>query len=60
MGTPFSARIIQDVDMALKALEIAYPVNRAAVEWIDDSNGHIRKVVDEGGSFSLERCRDQR
>ena len=31
MGTPFSAKIIKDVDLLLKALEIVYPSNGAAV-----------------------------
>ena len=48
MGTPSSARIIQDFDLALKALEIVYCENGAAVEGLADRNGHIRKVVDEG------------
>ena len=52
MGTPSSERIIQDVDMALKALELVYRVNGAAVEGLADSNGHRLKVVGEGGSFS--------
>ena len=34
MGTPSSARIIQDVDLELKALEIVYHANGAAVEWL--------------------------
>ena len=33
MGTPSSARIIQDVNLALKSLEIVYPENGAAVLW---------------------------
>ena len=45
MGTPSSVRIIQDVDLALKALEIFYRTNGAAVEGLDDRNGHIRKLV---------------
>ena len=45
MGTPSSARIIQDVDLALKALEIVYHENGAAVEGLADRNGHRRKVV---------------
>ena len=51
-GTPSSARIIQDVDMALKALEIVYRVNGAAVEGLSDRNGHRSKEVGEGGSVS--------
>ena len=52
MGTPSLARIIQDVDMALKALEIVYRENGAAVEGMADSNGHRRKVIGEGESVS--------
>ena len=52
MGTPSSARIIEDVDLALKALEIVYLANGAAVEGLADRNGHRRKVVGEGKSFS--------
>ena len=52
MVTPSSARIIQDVDLVLKALEIVYRSNGAAVEGLDDRNGHIRKVVDEENSVS--------
>ena len=52
MGTPSSARIIQDVDLALKALEIVYLENGAAVEGLADRNGHRRKVVGEGESVS--------
>ena len=48
MGTPSSERIIQDVDLALKALEIVYRANRAAFEGLADRNGHTRKVVGEG------------
>ena len=50
MGTPSSARIIQDVDLALKALEIVYRGNGAAVEGLADRNGHRRKLVSEGES----------
>ena len=52
MGTPFSARIIEDVDLALKALEIVYLANGASVEGLADRNGHRRKVVCEGKSVS--------
>ena len=38
MGTPSSARIIQDVDLELKALEIVYLANGAAVEGLADRN----------------------
>ena len=48
MGITSSARIIEDVDLALKALEIVYRANGAAVEGLDDRNGHRRKVVGEG------------
>ena len=48
MGTPSSARIIQDVDMALKVLKFFYRANGAAVEGLADTNVHIRKVVGEG------------
>ena len=51
MGTPSLARIIQDFDLTLKALEIFYSRNGAAVEGIADRNRHIRKVVGEGKSF---------
>ena len=53
LGTPSSARIIQDVDLALKALEIVYRENGAAVEGLADRNGHRRKVVGKGKSV---RC----
>ena len=50
MGTPSSSSMIQDIDMALKVLEIVYRSNGAAVEGIDDRNVHRRKVVGEGKS----------
>ena len=46
------AQIIQDVDMTLKALEIVYHTNGAAVEGLLDKNGHRKKVVGEGKSVS--------
>ena len=52
MGTPSSARIAEDVDLALKALEIVYRTNGAAVDGLADRNGHRRKVVCEGESVS--------
>ena len=52
MGTLSSARIIQDVDLALKALKIVYRANGAAVEGITDRNGHRRLVLSEGESVS--------
>ena len=50
-GTPSSARIIDDVDLALKALEIVYCANGTAVEGLAE-NGHRRKEVGEGESVS--------
>ena len=50
MGTPSAARIIQDVDLALKLLEIVYLINGAEVEGVSDRNGHRQKVVGEGES----------
>ena len=47
MVTPSSARIIQDVNMVLKALGIFYRANGAAIEGMDDRNGHRWKVVGE-------------
>ena len=52
MGTPSLARIIQDVDLSLKSLEIVYRANGATVEVLSDRNRHRRKVVGEGKSFS--------
>ena len=52
MGTPSSERMIKDVDLALKVLEIVYRKNGAAVEGIADRNGHICKEVGEGKSVS--------
>ena len=52
MGTPYLARIIQDVDLALKMLEIVYRANGGAFEGLADRNGHRRKVVGEGKSVS--------
>ena len=57
MGTPSLARIIQDVDLALMALEIVYRANGDTVEGLADSNGHRRKVVGEGKSVSWEGAR---
>ena len=53
MGAPSSARIIQDVDLALKSLEVVYRENGAAVEGLADRNGHRKKVVGKGKSV---RC----
>ena len=52
IGTPSSARIIQDVDLALKALEIYYRENGAAVEGLADIYVHRSKVVYKGESVS--------
>ena len=38
MGTPSLARIIQDIDLMLKALEIVYQEKEAAVEGLADRN----------------------
>ena len=57
MGTPSTARIIQDVDLALKALEIVYHANGDSVEGLADRNGHRRKVVGEGKSVSWRGAR---
>ena len=51
-GTPSSASIIEDVDTALKALEIFYRKNGTTVEGVEDRNGHRRKEVGEGESVS--------
>ena len=52
MGTLSSARIIEDIGMALKALEIVYRANGAAVEGVADRNGHRCKEIGEGISVS--------
>ena len=52
MRKPSLVRIIQDVDLALKALEIVYRENGAAVEGLADRNGNRRKLVGEGKSIS--------
>ena len=52
MVTPSSVKIIKDVDLALKELEIVYPENGAAVEEIADRNGHSCKEVGEGKRVS--------
>ena len=48
MVTSSLERIIQDMDLALKTLEIFYRANGAAVEGLADRNGHRHKVVGEG------------
>ena len=60
MGTPSSERIIQDVDLALKALEIVYRENGASVEGLPDRNGHKRKVVGKGKRVRLSDVEVQR
>ena len=52
MGTPSSAKIIEDVDLALKALGIACHTNGAAIEGLADRNGHRCKEVCEGEGVS--------
>ena len=52
MGTPFSVRIIEDVDLAFKVLDIVYRANGAAVEGLADRNGHRRKEEGERKSVS--------
>ena len=52
MGTPSSVRILEDVDLASKALEIVYRENGAAVEGIADRNGHRKKEIGKGKSAS--------
>ena len=52
MGTPSSFRMIEDVDLVLKALGIVYRENGAAVEGLADRNCHRSKEVGEGNSVS--------
>ena len=52
MGTPSSVRIVEDVDLALKALEIVYRANGDAVDGLVDRNGHRRKELGEWKSVS--------
>ena len=59
MGTPSSARIIEDVDLALKALESVYRTNGDGVEGMADRNGHRRKVVGKGESISWGGARNK-
>ena len=59
IGTPSLARIIQDVDLALKALEIVYRENGAADEGLADRNGHRRKVVGQGKSVRCGGARNK-
>ena len=57
MGTPSLARIIEDVDLALKALEIVYLANGASVQGLADRNGHRRSVIGEEKSVSCGGAR---
>ena len=54
---------MQDVNMELKALEIFYRANGAAVEGIADRNGHRRRVLGDGKKFSWivarKKCKRQ-
>ena len=50
MGTPSSARIIEDIYLALKGLEMFYCANGAAFEGLADRNGHRSKELGEGKS----------
>ena len=52
MGTPSLERMIQNVDLAVKSLEIVYCTNVAAVEGLADRNVHRRKMVSEEKIFS--------
>ena len=60
MGNPSSARIIEDVDLALKALEIVYLANGVSVEGLADRNGHRKKRGRWREKCQLGRCTDQR
>ena len=60
MGTPSSARIIRDVDLEFKVLEIVYCANGAAVVGLADSNGPRWKVLSEGKSVSSGGARTKR
>ena len=52
MGASSSVRIIEDVDLALKALEIVYRANGAAFLGLADINGNRKKEVGKGKSVS--------
>ena len=52
MGAPSSARMVQDADLELKALEMVYHANSAAVEGLVDRNGYRRKEGGKGKLFS--------
>ena len=55
MGTPSSARIIQDIDLALKTLEIVYRTNGVVVEGLADKNVHRWKLVGEGARLQTHQ-----
>ena len=57
MGTLSSARIIQYVDLVLKALEIVYCANGAAVEGLADRIGHRSNMVGKEKSVSCGGAR---
>ena len=57
MGTPSSVRIIGDVYLELKALNLFYRANGAAFEGLADRNGHRSKLVGKGNSFSCGGAR---
>ena len=52
MGTPYSARNAEDVDLVLEVFEMIYRANGAAVNGIADRNGHRCKEVGKGKSIS--------
>ena len=52
MGTPSLERIIHDIDLELKELEIFYCANGDSVVGLADRNEHRRKVVGKGKSVS--------
>ena len=64
MVIPSLLKIIQDVDLELKALEMVYHANSAAVEGIANRNGHRRKQVGKGkrvswgGARTKGKCRE--
>ena len=52
MGTPFSMKMIKDVDLDLKVLEIVYCTNITAVDGLAYINEHRRNELGEGKSVS--------
>ena len=59
MGSHSLAKIIPDVDMALKALEIFSHAHGAAFEGLSNINGHRRILVGEGESVSWGGARNK-